>query len=289
MSESTGRLSDKAYVKLATLGAPPKESPRKVDVAQAYLGRSNGRSRHSRGPIAVGNLGGVAPLGDLLGQLEAMAAAVGERPPSPPGMPSFLQPRSPVVLASGDEIQTTIGVLNDRVRSNVHLLVPFGLGPASEAQSPNQGMLFVVHHLARVMEAVIGHPAAAERFSDPPWMASGRERPLEAAWMRLSAALAASNREMRDRQATLDMEAYALELEQQSRLTIDLPDAYRAFVDELVEGYSARFRSWPRPVFVFAVLADDVSRLRQQGQVWRSATRTLAHERVVFVLEAGLA
>ena len=86
----------------------------------------------------------------------------------------------------------------------------------------------------------------------------GRAAASTKAWHALLQAVAAGwDRNLRERSAKLDLDAYAMELEQAERKRIDVRSCFGAFMDALVQDYSAHGGSLGAPPAFRTTAVDD--------------------------------
>ena len=194
------------------------------------------------------------------------------------GSLSFLPTiRSGHELLKLDEIKlgSVVRGLTKSVLDGDHSVLPAGLLESSQVRTAEQAVRSACHCLRRVMES------ASDAFDEsPPWMATGREPKVHGLWRRLSACLASSSVSMRDRSASLDLEAYAVELEEHQMNIIEFPEIWTSFVDELSGEYSSHFRTRVRPSFVIAFSG-------AHGSVGHlaEAAKQLRHKRILFITD----
>lgn len=167
-------------------------------------------------------------------------------------------------------------------------IVPVGLLDLHPLDESTNLLLHLACRLERVVEAIEdataeiadGAPATA------PWQLSeSGELDARRQWRRfLRTAAAGWDANVLERRARLDLESYAIELEQYARQRLDLPSCFAAFMDALVRDYR-RWRQMPRdraPFFVLAI--DDADMNPQRSVQLLDVLRMVGHARLAFVL-----
>ncbi|HRI66633.1 MAG TPA: hypothetical protein PK156_20430, partial [Polyangium sp.] len=161
-------------------------------------------------------------------------------------------------------------------------IVPVGLLDL-QALSPKAMLgLHLVGSLQRVVEAMERRPAKAPRTA--PW-GPGESEDLASrkAWRKfLSAAAAAWDGNLKERQGKLDPEAYVIELEHAERERLEIGATFRAFVDALVVDYHHHFQPKKKPFFVITI--DDADLNPQRTMEIFELIRVLWHPRVGFLI-----
>jgi len=161
-------------------------------------------------------------------------------------------------------------------------IVPVGLLDL-QALSPKAMLgLHLVGHLQRVVEAM--ERRTPKTTKSAPW-ASGESEELKSrkAWRKfLSAAAAAWDGNLKERQGKIDPEAYVIELEQAERERLEIGATFRAFVDALVEDYNHQFHPKKMPFFVITI--DDADLNPQRTMEIFELIRVLWHSRVGFLI-----
>lgn len=162
-------------------------------------------------------------------------------------------------------------------------IVPVGLLDL-QALSPKAMLgLHLAGHLQRVVEAMERRTSKSTKSA--PW-APGESEELKSrkAWRKfLSAAAAAWDGNLKERQGKIDPEAYVIELEQAERERLEIGATFRAFVDALVEDYHERIAPAKKKPF-FVITIDDADMNPQRTMEIFELIRVLWHPRVGFLI-----
>ncbi len=141
-------------------------------------------------------------------------------------------------------------------------------------------------HLARSFAALF--EAEGDERVDAVWGPEGAHDALRDGWRRFRRVAAAGwESNLPERRASLDIEAYAFELDESEIARHDLDDAFRDFIDRLCEHAQGRrvreaHGAAPRPLFV-AFIDDADMNPRRSVELLR-LLRLIAHPRVAFVM-----
>lgn len=152
---------------------------------------------------------------------------------------------------------------------------------------PSTNLLFhIVGRFERVVEWLEGDGKCEQEPAAWHFQGSG-ELDSRKKWQRLLRAVAAGwDGNVKERGAKLDLEAYAVELEEAERQRLNLVDTFADFVNALAEDFAKRRQPYqekpPKPLFVMAV--DDADMDPSRSVELLDTVRMLWHPRVAFVL-----
>lgn len=164
-------------------------------------------------------------------------------------------------------------------------IVPVGLLDLHPLPSTTNLPLFLAGCFLHVVEGLEARGIRREEGGRPPPWQALEDDDLECTknWQRFLRAMAAGwDRNMKARNATLDLDAYMLELEQTERERLDVRSCFSRFIDSLVEDYRRIERQKDPPLFVVAV--DDADMTPHMTIELLSVLRVLYHPRVAFLL-----
>ncbi len=163
-------------------------------------------------------------------------------------------------------------------------IVPFGLLDLHPLP-PSTNLLFhIIGRFERLVEWIDGD---ARSEKDPAaWLLTAQdERESRTRWRSLLTAVVAGwDSNVAARAARLDLEAYAVELEEAERQRLNLVDAFAAFIDALVKDFSRKrnLKDQEPPLFVLGI--DDADMNPERSVELLETVRMLWHPRVAFLL-----
>lgn len=171
-------------------------------------------------------------------------------------------------------------------------VVPIGLVDLQPLPESSNLLVDLVGQLVRVVEAIDSDrrgPRAPERssrkHSPAPWQDMELEEPPVAkAWRDFLGAAAGWSANVKDRSVKLDLEAYALEVDQWRKRLDATTRCFRALGDALVEAYM-EWRRLPEgepPLFVVPI--DDADMNPGRARELLDLVRTLWHPRIAFLM-----
>jgi hypothetical protein len=104
-------------------------------------------------------------------------------------------------------------------------------------------------------------------------------------WQKLLRAVAAGwDGNVKERAARLDLDAYAVELEEAERQRLNIVDTFTAFIDALVADFMKRRRVVKKPMPLFVIAVDDADMSVGRTVELLDTVRMLWHPRVAFIL-----
>lgn len=166
-------------------------------------------------------------------------------------------------------------------------ILPVGIIDLQPLADGTNLLQLIASHFAHIVDAIDGTATSPEA---PPSLSAawqgglGREPESRRCWRKLIATIAGGfDRSLQGRAAQLDLEAYALEFEQQGRHRLDL-DIFYDFIESLLADLCNRL-GLPRteaPLFVLAIDDADMAPQRSVELLW--TVRALWHPRCVFIL-----
>lgn len=166
-------------------------------------------------------------------------------------------------------------------------IVPVGIIDLQPLADGTNLLQLIASHFAHIVDAIDGIGSHSDA---PPSLAAAwqgglsREPESRRLWRKLIATIAGGfDRSLQGRAAQLDLEAYALEFEQQGRHRLDL-DVFYDFIEALLGDLCTRLgrnRS-EAPLFVLAIDDADMAPQRSVELLW--TVRALWHPRCVFIL-----
>lgn len=166
-------------------------------------------------------------------------------------------------------------------------ILPVGIIDLQPLADGTNLLQLIASHFAHIVDAIDGTATSPEA---PPSLSAawqgglGREPESRRCWRKLIATIAGGfDRSLQGRAAQLDLEAYALEFEQQGRHRLDL-DIFYDFIESLLSDLCNRL-GLPRteaPLFVLAIDDADMAPQRSVELLW--TVRALWHPRCVFIL-----
>jgi len=189
----------------------------------------------------------------------------------------------------GAPVYDDVDALHPDIKASYSLrgrVVPVGLLDLHPLP-PSTNLLFhIIGRFERVVEWLeedgkAEHQPAAWHFS------GSSELDSRKTWQGLLKAAAAGwDGNVKERGARLDLEAYAMELEESERQRLNVVDTFAAFLDALVKDFPRRCNlnkpPMPMPLFVLAV--DDADMDPSRSVELLETVRMLWHPRLAFVL-----